>query len=70
MSSTSASTSGTQSANTSATGATDNFQQCHSSFQWLRSEPIESLHVTVSEYRHKKTGAMHYHIAADNDENV
>jgi len=45
-------------------------QQCHSSFQWLRSEPIESLNVVVSEYRHKATGAMHYHIAADNDENV
>lgn len=45
-------------------------QQCHNSFQWLRSEPIESLNVVVSEYRHKATGAMHYHIAADNDENV
>ncbi len=45
-------------------------QQCHSSFEWLRSEAIESLNVVVSEYRHKATGAMHYHIAADNDENV
>ena len=45
-------------------------QQCHDSFEWLRSEPIESLNVVVSEYRHKATGAMHYHIAADNDENV
>lgn len=45
-------------------------QQCHPSFQWLRTEAIESLHVLVSEYRHKETGAMHYHIAADNDENV
>lgn len=45
-------------------------QQCHPSFEWLRSEAIDSLHVVVSEYRHKKTGAMHYHIAADNDENV
>ncbi|MCG8535583.1 MAG: insulinase family protein [Pseudomonadales bacterium] len=45
-------------------------QQCHPSFQWLRTEAIESLHVLVSEYRHKATGAMHYHIAADNDENV
>ena len=45
-------------------------QQCHDSFEWLRSEPIESLNVVVSEYRHKTTGAMHYHIAADNDENV
>lgn len=45
-------------------------QECHSSFQWLRSEPIESLNVVVSEYRHQATGATHYHIAADNDENV
>ena len=43
---------------------------CHEAFEWLRSEPIDSLRVVVSEYRHKKTGAMHYHIAADNDENV
>lgn len=43
---------------------------CHPSFEWLRTEAIESLHVLVSEYRHKITGAMHYHLAADNDENV
>ncbi|OUS26304.1 peptidase M16 [Gammaproteobacteria bacterium 45_16_T64] len=42
----------------------------HPSFEWLRTESIESLHVNVSEFRHKKTGAMHYHIDADNDENV
>lgn len=41
-----------------------------SHFEWLRSETIESLDVIVSEYRHQATGAMHYHIAADNDENV
>jgi Zn-dependent M16 (insulinase) family peptidase len=45
-------------------------QQCHSSFQWLRTEAIESLHILMSEYRHKATGAMHYHMAANNDENV
>lgn len=43
---------------------------CHSSFEWLRTEAIESLHILVSEYRHKVTGAMHYHLASDNDENV
>ena len=43
---------------------------CHSSFEWLRTESIESLHILVSEYRHKTTGAMHYHLASDNDENV
>ncbi|MFZ5604183.1 MAG: insulinase family protein, partial [Pseudomonadota bacterium] len=43
---------------------------CHPSFEWLRTEAIESLHVLVSEYRHRVTGAMHYHLSADNDENV
>ncbi len=40
------------------------------SFECLRSQEIPSLKVLVSEYRHKKTHAMHYHIAADNPENV
>ncbi|HFQ92007.1 MAG TPA: peptidase M16, partial [Chromatiales bacterium] len=42
----------------------------HPAFQWLRSETIASLNVTVEEYRHKTTGALHYHIAAQNPENV
>ncbi len=42
----------------------------HPAFEWLRSERIESLNSTVEEYRHCKTGAMHYHLAADNAENV
>jgi len=43
---------------------------CHPAFEWLRSERIESLNIQVEEYRHKQTGAMHYHIDADNSENV
>jgi len=39
-------------------------------FEWLRSEDIESLNVTVEEYRHSVTGALHYHIVSDNPENV
>ncbi|MBL4851078.1 MAG: insulinase family protein [Gammaproteobacteria bacterium] len=39
-------------------------------FEWLRSEDIESLNVTVEEYRHSVTGALHYHIASDSPENV
>ncbi len=39
-------------------------------FTWIRSERIESLNVTLEEYQHIRTGAMHYHIAADNNENV
>jgi Zn-dependent M16 (insulinase) family peptidase len=42
----------------------------HPAFEWVRSQVIESLNVTVQEYRHRKTGAVHYHMAADNDENV
>jgi Zn-dependent M16 (insulinase) family peptidase len=42
----------------------------HPAFNWVRSERIESLNVTVEEYQHIGTGAMHYHIDADNDENV
>ena len=44
--------------------------QQHPAFEWLRSQTIDTLNITVEEYRHKKTGAMHYHMAADNDENV
>ncbi|MDX1692666.1 MAG: insulinase family protein [Ketobacteraceae bacterium] len=54
----------------SITDQIDSQKLCHDTFEWLRTESIESLHVLVSEYRHKKTGAIHYHIAADNDENV
>ncbi len=43
---------------------------CHESFEWIRSEKIESLDIIVNQFQHKKTGALHYHIAADNDENV
>jgi Zn-dependent M16 (insulinase) family peptidase len=42
----------------------------HTSFEFVRSEKIESLNVDVEEYRHKVTGAMHFHIAAEQDENV
>jgi Zn-dependent M16 (insulinase) family peptidase len=42
----------------------------HPAFEWLRSQTIDSLNVTVEEYRHKKTGAVHFHMAADNSENV
>jgi hypothetical protein len=36
----------------------------------LRSQTIESLNLTIEEYEHSGTGAMHYHLASDNDENV
>jgi Zn-dependent M16 (insulinase) family peptidase len=42
----------------------------HRAFEFVRAIPIESLRLTVEEYRHRKTGAVHYHLAADNPENV
>ena len=42
----------------------------HPAFQWLRSQPIESLNLTVEEYEHRITGAKHYHLSSDNSENV
>ena len=42
----------------------------HPAFEMLRSHRINTLNVTVEEYRHRKTGARHLHLAADNDENV
>ncbi|MBL4584726.1 MAG: insulinase family protein, partial [Pseudomonadales bacterium] len=42
----------------------------HSAFELIRTQKIASLNTEVQEYRHKQTGAMHYHMAADNPENV
>lgn len=42
----------------------------HPAFDLLRSEKIASLNVDVQEFIHKKTQSMHYHLAADNPENV
>ncbi|CAB1275469.1 Peptidase M16C associated domain protein [Candidatus Nitrosacidococcus tergens] len=41
----------------------------HSAFKWLRSQRIDSLNLTVEEYDHNKTGAKHFHLAADHPEN-
>ena len=43
---------------------------CHSSFEFIRQQKIESLNVSMLEFRHRETGAMHYHIDADQQENV
>jgi presequence protease len=42
----------------------------HPAFRPVRQETIESLNLTVEQFEHKKTGAMHYHLASDNNENV
>ena len=44
--------------------------QAHPAFEFLRSERIDSLNIDVAEYRHRKTGAQHIHITADNPEKV
>lgn len=45
-------------------------QNHHPAFKWIRSERIDSLNVTLQEYQHIKTGALHYHMDAENAENV
>jgi len=45
-------------------------ENVHTAFEWIRSEAIPALNLTVEEYHHKVTGALHYHLAADNPENV
>ncbi|MDH5392130.1 MAG: insulinase family protein [Gammaproteobacteria bacterium] len=42
----------------------------NTAFKSLGAQSIESLNLTVEQYEHIKTGAMHYHLNADNDENV
>ena len=45
-------------------------KKIHPAFEWIRSEAIATLKLTVEEYRHRVTGAAHYHLSADNPENV
>lgn len=42
----------------------------HPAFEAIRQETIESLNIRVEQFEHRATGAMHYHLAADNNENV
>ncbi len=42
----------------------------HPAFNAVRQETIESLNIQVQQFEHRATGAMHYHLAADNTENV
>jgi Zn-dependent M16 (insulinase) family peptidase len=42
----------------------------HPAFQYVRSQTISSLNLVVEEYEHLATGAKHYHLSADNPENV
>lgn len=49
---------------------TSSAPQHHPAFEWQGTQHIESLNIDLESYRHRKTGALHYHIASDNDENV
>ena len=42
----------------------------HPAFELLRQQTIDSLNIRVEEYRHQRTGAAHFHLAADSTENV
>ena len=42
----------------------------HPAFELIRQQNIDSLNIRVEEYHHRHTGAVHYHLGADNTENV
>jgi Zn-dependent M16 (insulinase) family peptidase len=44
--------------------------QAHPSFTPIRQQTIGSLNITVEQYEHTRTGAVHYHLASKNSENV
>lgn len=48
----------------------NNALSAHPAFRFIRTEQIESLGIDVAEYEHIATGATHYHMAAENVENV
>ncbi len=63
--------SSTQHLDTSATTPTVQApDKVHEAFKWQRSEYIASLNLVIEEYEHLKTGAKHFHLASDNEENV
>lgn len=44
--------------------------QVKSAFEFISSTEVSSLNLTVEHYQHKQTGAVHYHLASDNQEKV
>nr|MDJ0878456.1 insulinase family protein [Halieaceae bacterium] len=44
--------------------------QTHAAFDLVRTEHIDSLNLDVQQFEHRETGAQHYHLAANNSENV
>jgi Zn-dependent M16 (insulinase) family peptidase len=44
--------------------------QAHPAFTPIRQKSIDSLNIRVEEFQHQATGAVHYHMATENSENV
>ena len=44
--------------------------KAHSAFEPVRQQRVDSLNLDVQEFRHRQTGAVHYHLASENSENV
>ncbi|MDO4223947.1 MAG: insulinase family protein, partial [Acinetobacter sp.] len=42
----------------------------HPAFEFIRQHHMPALGIDVAQYQHKKTGAIHYHLAHPSDENV
>ncbi len=68
--SSSATTAQTTTAQTNGAAHTIQQPQTHPAFEWIRSQEIPSLNITMEEYRHRKTGAQYFHMASENTENV
>ncbi len=56
--------------NRSGTALSTDLPSAHPAFAAIRQQHIESLNIRVEQYEHKKTGAVHYHLASENSENV
>lgn len=50
--------------------ATASSSTSHPAFEHVRSRDIHSLKLRVREYRHRSTGARHFHLATDDPENA
>ena len=44
--------------------------QSHPAFEFERQHHVPSLNIDVQEFRHNKTGAVHIHLAAEDDQNA
>lgn len=42
----------------------------HPAFEFINEHVIESLNITVQHFKHKATGAEHYHLSAEDPQNV